>query len=837
MKVFGKGDKAKSGQDTRERADLETVRFRVARFIDVFGWEDLLCAVVVAGITVAFQFFWSYPIVHPVHWEWASLATWTRPPEGPVQSLWMAFASLGCRVFGVDGGLALMRGFGHLAVGLLSVLVYYFLRFAFSQRFALPPEELEPCVTRLRLVTVAGALVFAFSESVWRQGQFFSSDLMRILLVATAVVCYLVYRRRGSLVWYGFAYLFAGVLSAETPIGIMLALGFFVAGIFHRLHGYLPFRMELIDRDPRIDEFSDGSTIHDIDDEIVNETRQVSTSLENWSFCLFYFMPFMLTLLAEAWLFGRFGGMEVKRLGNWDYPMIFMSSWIGSVRNAISVDSILIASALMLLPFLVAFLLLPLATDSKCRLAFPVGGLIVMMGIGAETQFGPWAPFWYWTWGGRETGLMPGAVQMLMAYFGAAAVTGGLHVLTCASRRRVLGVDTLLVAETSLHARLRKFGALLVILLTLSLVGSSVAGRRQTFLRAKLAAMGEYVRLQARHAAGTRWLFTDGSFDDALRVAFRRVGATTRPISVVSGHDPYETYLRSVEAQDLEDVPMLEASGSEALRFWVGEKPGHLARSAAQVGYRALNKAKGRRPRTAGTALRVARSPDDQLLFSKFDAETRDFSRRVLRLVGLPHGALDGRDLAVDRKFDFLLWRLARMADQRARGCSIAGDAEGERREHELSADLDRFNVSLRTLASTLERLRPTEGVVLTPREGLHIALRRADFELARRYAEMVMRVDPDDEQANFALAMWALETHDYLKAVRHFEAAIRRNPSDSTLLNNVALAYLKAGRRHEALEKAEAARKLLPDSEVVKRLIDEIKKAADRTDSTPVAQ
>ena len=348
-------------------------------------------------------------------------------------------------------------------------------------------------------------------------------------------------------------------------------------------------------------------------------------------------------------------------------------------------------------------------------------------------------------------------------------------------------------------------------------------------VRTRLGLLWDYVKLTANHVKDTRWVFTDGSFDDALGLELRARGQRqTGLVSVMSGHTPYETFLRVRTAQDAEDKPMLEAGGGEALRFWVNEKNEHLRASAVQVGFEALKRCRDVHPRPAGLAMRVPSSPSAALAFDAADGETVAFSDLALQVASRPGGALAGFDRSVAEKFDFMLWRLARMADQRALAFARRDNVQSMAEQRDLSHALDQANLSARILDGKLERLKPTEGVVLTPREGLWVSLKRADFDLARRYAVMVLRTQPQDVDANFALGMWALETHEYMRAVRYLQAVLRQKPNEPTVLNNLALAYLKLNFFTEAFEHAERAVALFPSSEELRRNLDRIRKARD---------
>ena len=92
----------------------------------------------------------------------------------------------------------------------------------------------------------------------------------------------------------------------------------------------------------------------------------------------------------------------------------------------------------------------------------------------------------------------------------------------------------------------------------------------------------------------------------------------------------------------------------------------------------------------------------------------------------------------------------------------------------------------------------------------------------------MVLRTEPEDIDANFALGMWALESREYMGAVRHLQVVLRQKPNEPTVLNNLALAYYRQNFFTEAIEYAERAVKLMPSSEELKRNLANIRKARE---------
>lgn len=820
------------------------------RFVQTADRLDLLIACGLSVVVLVLLSLWPYPTLHPDFWGAAAMAGGIRPPESPVMGVWTLMARWLCRALGEMGGLAALGVIGRVVGAVFVGVVYLLLRALLSDRVAILPRELAPVSFRLRLLVAVGTFVFACSDPVWRLMQFFSDDMFHVLLAALSICAFILYRRRGNFSWYCLAYVLTGVLAAESPVGVLFAVAFFVAnevmkyrarkasGIVRAYgfeNGEMPIgkggvmgvRIQQPHGAVKVDTEIGDDPAAFFEDEVAEEVDRAATRLENWAFSVFFFTGLIATLFIDGWAFRALDGMSVKSLGAWDYPVVLVASWIGKFRQVITTDDFLAATSFSLVPLIVCYVLMPLATSPKSRLAFPIGWLMLFLGMASWTQLGPFSKLWYWAWDFGRMVTPSGTVQTVLAFFGAGTVTAALQVLCCGCRKRVKGVDTVAVEETRAHAGLRLFGMTVLTALTLLMLFGSATGRQQSLIRRKMALMGDYVKMTADHVRGARWVFTDGSYDDALAMELRAHNQTgTLPVSVMSGHDPYETYLRVRASADAEDTPMLEAGGGEALRFWVNEKPQHLKQSAVQVGYEILKRSRTDHPEPAGMAMRIPANPEEAQAFERANVEAYAFAERALALAGESGGSTGGFDRSVGEKFDFMLWRLARMADQRASARARVDDAQGMVAQRELSQKLDKSNLSVRLLAEKLERLRPAEGVVLTPREGLYVSLRRADFELARRYAYMVLRVDAQDADANFALGMWSLEAREYMRASRHLEAALAKRPKEPAILNNLALAYLKQGDFTRATEHAERAAELYPTSQEVQRNLREIRRA-----------
>lgn len=349
--------------------------------------------------------------------------------------------------------------------------------------------------------------------------------------------------------------------------------------------------------------------------------------------------------------------------------------------------------------------------------------------------------------------------------------------------------------------------------------------------RIRLQAIREYASLVADDVQGVRFLFSDGRLDDLLRLEFASRGSQTAVLNTMAAPSPEESARLKALAPESGDRVVFEAGGAEVFKAWARERPDRLASSAWQLGGGIVRRYGKVRQRTSGAVIRSAdaarTSADDAA-----DARFAEWSQRIGTLAETrPSGGslLGGTDDAVARCFDALLWRAARLAGERAAQQADKKAAVAEERERQMMRRLDGLNASLRAQGELVERMLPTEKLVVTPREALDVALKRADFALARRYAREILVGTPDDSAANFALGMANLEEKEYFRASICFEKALEKNPNEPAALNNLAIAYMKSGQSEKALKSAERAAQVHPKSPQILQTLSEIRKVLRR--------
>ena len=143
----------------------------------------------------------------------------------------------------------------------------------------------------------------------------------------------------------------------------------------------------------------------------------------------------------------------------------------------------------------------------------------------------------------------------------------------------------------------------------------------------------------------------------------------------------------------------------------------------------------------------------------------------------------------------------------------------------------DRLNMNNPSLVKILRRMdwvRRQSGEALTPREGLEVAMKRADFVMARRYAMPVLKEDPDEPNANFAIGMSYYAEEQFAKAEEYLKRVLKKSPDEPAVYNNIALICQKTGRLEEAEENVAKALKLKPDLTEIKDTANQVQKAKE---------
>ena len=190
---------------------------------------------------------------------------------------------------------------------------------------------------------------------------------------------------------------------------------------------------------------------------------------------------------------------------------------------------------------------------------------------------------------------------------------------------------------------------------------------------------------------------------------------------------------------------------------------------------------------------------------------TKEITDRILAIADKVEDADPSSALA--SAFSATNWRISRFAHLR--------------NDVEVANGLDQANSALRRMLTAIEYERQRTFMQLTPREGLEIALRRANYVEALRYSAAVLKNDSDDPQANFAMGMSAIMDKRYKDAELYLVKVLKRRPKEPAALNNLSIVCRKQRKFKEAEDYARRAIDILPGSpEIQNTLKDALKKA-----------
>ena len=313
-----------------------------------------------------------------------------------------------------------------------------------------------------------------------------------------------------------------------------------------------------------------------------------------------------------------------------------------------------------------------------------------------------------------------------------------------------------------------------------------------------------------KECGDAKFLFTDGHLDTAIELAAAKKGNPLKTLNMMSGPTEWEINLRRNRFdKESEDYKSAETGVPSLLRIWAGEKPNGMDDAAIQLGFEFWKRERKPLPKASGLVART-RGLDDEAAKRGIEA-AKALSDRILALSPRLEYADPSPELA--NALWAVNWRLSRFARLRE--------------DNKLADKLDLSNTALTRMLSIIEYERLKTFMQMTPREGLHLALRRADFTEARRYSAAVLRYDEDDPEANFGMGMSALMLKQFDEAEMYLKRVLKRRPEEPAVFNNLSIICRKKRRWKEAEDYARKAIKILPDSPEVKQtLSDALKKA-----------
>ena len=741
--------------------------------IGLLNWA---LALSVGVVTAAVILIWGIPGVDPSLWGEMAVAAGVRPPLAIFPGYWRIFAHILFSVFGIGFATKLMVGLGAALGGVCAALVYLITR----QTLAFLVRTGKPYYVWSRRIapffSCVAAVLFGISDPLTRIARVFSPEILKVtvfLLCVHLLLRWLVVGGR----WLLFPCVaLMGFLAAESPFAFALP-PFLVVAYVLVWRGIMDGVYEQSPKFPGPHE------------------------LPKWRM----FFLFLGTLAAGVWLnvtsYSLMGGAAANGWSLSDVYFRYPGGYAYSFLGASSVIGWVLGFGFGVLPLVLAITLFPRVSGDDRPMPFNFGVMLFFAGMMAFLQTGVFRSSRFWTFS-TEIALVSNG--MLLALFVccsmvAFALFGAAFAFEC---QRVYLPDD----EERPGVLLRWLvPALTVVFLVISFrcVPKTTEAEMQRIVDAA-------IRETVEECDGAKFLFTDGHLDAGVELCAKQAGKELYTLNMMSGASTWDQTIRTrAFKEETDDWRNAKIGVPSLLRVWAGEKANGMEGVAIQLGFEFWKR--DRRPLPMLSGLVAREKGMTQEAADAGIARAKELSKRILALAPKAEAADPSPSLA--SAFSAVSWRLARLARIRE--------------DSELANDLDGSNTALKRMLQIVDQERMRTFMQLTPREGLQLALRRADFSEARRYAASVLRGDEDDVDANFGMGMSELANNRYADAERYLRRCLKRRPKEPAVLNNLSIICRKQRKYDDATAFAKQAAKILPDSPEVKQtLADALKKA-----------
>ena len=772
---------------------------------------DYLFALGLGLFAVVLLTVWPFPGLSPDVWNDAIVGAGLRPTAAIFPGFWRVIARGLYAINGVGLGNALLMWGGRAALGLTVGCVYLLFRSILSLTIRRRLNYARRRFIVVRGVAMLGAIAFLCADPVWRVGQAFSPSGLLLLISVFSLYQFFSFLQHGQLREVNLSMFLLGLLSADTPMGFVLTAVCW--GVYFMALRYAAVSMGMALLNPIVEQRS------------------------KWHLTFLWALGLIVGIAANCASFVWLEGLAASGLTGGDVPLLYATRWWTQFIHAASGLGWVLSLGICVLPLVVSAVLLPRAVDEEQFLPYHTGAVFFVTGMLALAQLAELSPLWFWTWSSDAT-VTPYFLQMLIL----------LSAMTLVFALAVMGVD----AACRDHERLAterfanlngdeddeednpaprrvqpsghtSHGNIVLVVVPILLLAAVVPGRWQQKTRQMLQLLDDYVEEVLAECGPVGWIFTDGAFDSRLELAAAEKGKKLKALSMMAGNGPYDKYVRQEGVTDMEDRLALSMGAPMTLRTWMKDKPERMKDAAIQLGFEVWKRNGLELPICSGV---LARPLDMSAEDCAAGVErTKGLADRILAFYvagGLPKSA--GK--RVNELFLFVQWRIARLARMRAERADRAGQTEVAMKDVKLSDDLDHNNASLQRILTSMEEVRSRTLKAVTPREGLQLALVRADFALARRYAEPILEAVPDDPNANFAMGMSYYVQKQYARAEEYLKRCLVKNAKEPAVWNNLAMIMLYTQRFDEAEKHAKKALELIPESAEVKDTLRQIQEA-----------
>ena len=741
------------------------------------GFLNRAVAAVVAVCCALAMLRWGVPGLDPSMWDEVAVVAGLRPPQAVFPGFWRFLAGWLFPTFGTDRALAILRLAGAVTGGLCVYMVALITRQILSLVIRISRPYRAWYLFIAPFFAGVAALAFGLSDPLWRVARTFSPDEIRLFIFLAIVHISLRWFVAGGR-WRLFpAMALMGVMAAETSFAFILPTVFiaFYLSVWHCvLDGLFP----------------------------KPEKLEEPEELPKWRMFFLFLGGLGVAIVLNGSSFAAFGGLEANGLEISDVYLRYAIGYWHVFADAASFVGWMLGLCFTVLPFVVSIRIAPLVIRDDRRMPFELGVLMFFVGILAAMQTGalPSARFWTFVRGAVlvESGFLLSFFMFCAAV--ALGVFGAAFAFEC--QRTYLTEED----GTPPGILLKSVAPVLAVALAVPMV-IHLPKPLETEMQ---GIIDEAIAETVTECGDAKWIFTDGHLDSALELESFRRGGNLRALNMMSGDDNWSVHLRSRYFEpDTEDRKAAETGVPMLLRMWANEKKDGMVGVALQLGFEIWRRDRKELPKFSGMVARQIGM--DAAEAKEGIARAKALADRILAISPAVEKASPSPVLV--NVFSAINWRLSRFARLRE--------------DVELANSLDDMNGTLKQMLNLVEQERLRTFMQMTPAEGLQIALRRADFTQAKRYAAIVLNSDEENPDANFAMAMSAIRERRFALAEQYLRACVKAQPRQPTFLNNLSIVCRKQQKYKEAEEFARKALELAPSIPEVKRTLEDALKKA----------
>ena len=791
----------------------ETVR-RPELQLETLRGLDWLLALILAGAMGGLLTLWAFPGLSPDAWDDAAIGAGLRPMQAIFPGFWNAIARGLYSLAGVSTGTLLLKILGRVFAGLTVGLVYLLLRQVLSITIRVRLQFSSRRFLVVRGVAVLGAIFFACSDPIWRAGQAFTPPLLLLFLTVLVATLFFSFLMSGGMKQIYLSMFLLGLLSAETPMGFFLLALVWGVYLLALRHGAVASNSPILN--PIVEQSS------------------------KWHLTFLYAIGLVIGVGVNCGTFIAFDGLTVFEKVGGDVPLLYATRWWTQFIHAASGLGWVLGLGIGVLPFIVSAVLLPRAVDEEQFLPYHMGAVFFVAGALAFAQLAELPPLWFWTWSPAAK-INSDYFLLVLMLFSAASVVFSLAVMAvdicCRDHKRLAMQRFAELKEemdigTDEPADVKPLGAgarIVLVIVPALLLAAVVPGRHLGQTRLMLEIVEDYVKEILAECGDVKWLFSEGPFDSRLELESQAQGRSLRAHSMImpaKSTPVRERYIRTHDMTNGEDRVALSMSTPMALRMLMHDHPERLSEIALQLGFELWKRDGKELPPCSGVLSRPAgMSEEDRQRGVESATEIAD---RILEFY-LEGGPSKSAGPRVNMLFNIVQWRISRLARMRAEREDRAGNTNLAMKDVNLSDRLDHANASLNRILKDEEKNKERTLRSVTPRESLQMALARADFTMAQRFAEPILKNDPDDPNANFGVGMNYYRLKQWARAEEYLRKCLIKKPREPAVWNNLAMICMYTERYDEGLKLAHKALELIPESAEVKDTIKQIKEAKEK--------